>query len=194
MVDESGAWCWLKMATSATSTARRSNATTASGFAKDTFVHFLSCLLCQKASFGRGQMSYSSTLVPRPPFICCHLSSFVSFALIFYGSGLQKSNQAALKLLSHYSALTAYMHLRARQCDSDVDELSGAHLQCLIKCTTPHMHQPINQLPPTPNLNCTRIDAKRSQSKSYSFSHCKKTWFIMGRKLKFFCLILLLWL
>ena len=151
------------MATSATSTARRSNATTASGFAKDTFVHFLSCLLCQKASFGRGQMSYSSTLVPRPPFICCHSSSFVSFALFFYGSGLQKSNQAALKLLSHYSALTACMHLRACQCDSDVEELSGARLQCLIKCTTPNMHHPISQLPPTPNLNCTRSDAKRSE-------------------------------
>ena len=100
------------MATSATSTARRSNATTASGFAKDTFDHFLSCLLSQKASFERGQMSYSSSLVPKPPYICCHLSSFVSFALISYGSGLQKSNQAALKLLSHYSALTACMHLR----------------------------------------------------------------------------------
>ena len=149
------------MATSATSTARRSNATTASGFAKDTFDYFLSCLSCQKASFGRGQMSYSSTQVPSPPYICCHLSSFVSFALIFYGSGLQKSNQAALKLLSHYSALTAYMHLRAYQCDSDVEELSGACLQCLIMCTTQHMHHPISQLPLTLNLNCMGSDAKR---------------------------------
>ena len=53
------------------------------------------------------------------------------------------------------------MHLRARQCDSDVEELSSARLQCLIKGTTQHMHPPTSQLPLTPNLNCVRSDAKR---------------------------------
>ena len=47
--------------------------------------------------------------------------------------------------------------------DSDVEELSSARLQCLIKCITPHIHHPISQLPPTPKLYCVRRDAKRSE-------------------------------